>query len=56
VANLPEIVKDLVRILALEELRNVRILEGAGSGDGGHFSAAAAAPLLVSDPLWLSHR
>jgi hypothetical protein len=37
VADLAEIVEDFVRILALKELRHVRILEGAGSGDGGHF-------------------
>ncbi len=35
-ADLPEVVKNLVRILSLEQLRHIRILQGAGPGDGGH--------------------
>jgi hypothetical protein len=35
-ADLPEVVKNLIRILSLEQLRHIRILQGAGPGDGGH--------------------
>ena len=36
VANLPEIIKDLVRVLSLEQLGDLGVLEGPGPGSGGH--------------------
>ncbi len=41
-ADLSKIVKNLIRILSLEQLRHIRILEGAGPGDGGHPANACA--------------
>ncbi len=41
-ADLPEVVENLIRILSLEQLRHIRILEGAGPGDGGHPANACA--------------
>ena len=36
VTYLPEVVEDLVRVLALEQLRHVGVLQGPGPGDRGH--------------------
>ncbi len=35
-ADLPEVVENLIRILSLEQFRHIRILQGTGPGDGGH--------------------
>jgi hypothetical protein len=55
-ADLPEVVENLIRILSLEQLRHIRILQGAGPGDGGHPvlatpSAANARAVAVLSPL-----
>jgi hypothetical protein len=49
-ADLPEVIKNLIRILSLEQLSHIRILEGAGPGDGGHpaNACAVAAPKSAS--------
>jgi hypothetical protein len=41
-ADLPEVVENLIRILSLEQFRHIRILEGAGPRDGGHPANACA--------------
>jgi hypothetical protein len=41
-ADLSEVVENLIRILSLKQLSHIRILEGAGPGDGGHPANACA--------------
>jgi hypothetical protein len=41
-ADLPEVVENLIRILSLEQFRHIRILEGTRPGDGGHPANACA--------------